>query len=253
MNTDAFICSCNNYTEKEFLQKLIFGYCEQINQFEQTNMLSKNGFLYNFESDELIGPFEAITPFKMKIDPLAFGGKFPFQVRVSHIGNIERKSQAAKFFSEIFISTSISPKGIHLPVSGITNDEYNNLINWLEPHYGINIEKTINNLIPLIANPLLAHQLELLRIKLKVPELTESEADENLKFLRDNIIKKDFPDSLDNLGILRKSFKHYLLVEKISGPDDFDDLCSSPSLKYDERQKKYLPLIFEIIKLIRLH
>ena len=253
MDTDGFICSCNNSTEKECLEKLIFGYSDQIQQFVETNMLSKNGFLYNYESDELIGPFEATTPFKMKIDPLAFNGQFPFQVRVSPIGSIERKSQAVKFFSEIFISASISQNGNHIPVAGITNDQCKKLINWLEPHYGIKIENAINDLIPLIANTLLVHHLEVLRIRLQVPELSEGEADENLKFLRDNVIKKDFPDSPDNLGLLRKSFKHHLLVEKISDQDDFEDLCSSPSLKFDERQKKYLPLIFEIIKMIRLH
>jgi hypothetical protein len=253
MNTDGFICSCNNSIEKEFLQKMIFGYSHQIQQFAETNMLSKKGFLYNNDSDELIGPFVAITPFKMNIDPKAFDGQLPFQVRVSSTGKIERKSRAVKFFGEIFLSTSISQKGIPLPVAGITNDQFNKLISWIEPHYGTNIEKEINNLVPLIANPLLAHQLEVLRIMLQVPELTESEADESLKFLRENVIKKDFPDSPDNLGLLRKSFKHHLLAEKISDQDDFDDLCSSPSYKYDERQNKYLPLIFEIIKMIRLH
>ena len=253
MNTDAFICSCNNLIEKECLQKMLFGYSDQIHQFEEINMISKNAFLYNYDTEELIGPFEAITPFKMNIDSLAFDGRYAFQVRVSPIGNVERKSQAAKFFNEILISTTANQKGINLPEPGITNDQCKKLTDWLRPHYGIKIERAINNLIPLIENPLLTHQLELLRSKLQVPELSEGEADENLIFLRDYVIKKDFPDCPDTLGLLRKSFKHHLLAEKISDQNDFEDLCSSPSLKYDERQNKYLPLIFEIIKMIRLH
>lgn len=253
MNTDAFICSCNDLIEKECLQKMMFGYSDQIHQFIEINMLSKNGFLYNYDSDELIGPFEAITPFKMNIDSLAFDGLYSFQVRVSPIGNVERKSQSAKFFNEILISTTVNQEGINIPEPGITNDQCKKIIDWLRPHYGIKVEKAINNLIPFIENPLLAHQLEVLRTNFLVPELSESEADENLIFLRDHVIKKDLPDCPDTLGILRKSLKHHLLLEKTSDQTDFEDLCSSPSLKYDERQNKYLPLIFEIIKMIRLH
>lgn len=252
MNNDGFICYCDNTTEKECLQLMLFGYKAPVHQIVEASTQFTTGFLYNYRNDELIGHFKAITPFRLNIEPNAFGGRYPFQIRVSPVGTLLRKSRAIHFFKEIKICVGTSQYGNHLPFPVITSVQVEKLIHCLHTLPLSALDKIIDELIQTIPEPELKLPLEALRKKLKLSELTDAEADENLIFLREQVIKKDIPGIPANLGVLRKSFKHHLLAEKITNQSDFDDLCTSPSLKYDPGQNKYLPLIFEIIKMIRL-
>lgn len=85
-NYKGCIFTCTNNSEKECLERLLFA-TNKI--YENKALLTKRGdvlFLYNLNTDILYGPFKAKSDGRKNIDPLAFGGKYPYQVEVE-IGN----------------------------------------------------------------------------------------------------------------------------------------------------------------------
>jgi len=80
MNGYMFLCS--NSTEKECLEKELFGgklkYLPQVKGVKKGDYL----FLYNYTAGKLQGPFEATSELEENIDTEAWGGNFPLQIRV---------------------------------------------------------------------------------------------------------------------------------------------------------------------------
>jgi len=73
---------CNNRTERECLEKKLFGL--QKSMWDRVSQVKKGDilFLLNYVSNRLHGVFEAAGDGMMDIDPSAFDGYFPAQVRV---------------------------------------------------------------------------------------------------------------------------------------------------------------------------
>ncbi|MCX7805227.1 MAG: AAA family ATPase [Planctomycetota bacterium] len=97
----CFFMICTDGTEKECLDKGLFG--DRAFQFDHMKAIERGhvGFLVNVSRDELIGPFEARDRAGMNIDPSVWGGGFPAQVRVKPIGEIKRISEASSKLTNI--------------------------------------------------------------------------------------------------------------------------------------------------------
>ena len=78
----GYVFLCNNRTERECLEKKLFGAPKsewnRVSQVKEGDIL----FLLNYQRNHLHGIFEAASDGKMNIDPHAFDGYFPAQVGV---------------------------------------------------------------------------------------------------------------------------------------------------------------------------
>ena len=97
----CFIMLCTDRTERECLDRLLFG--DRANQFESMQAIQAGhfGFLLNMSRDELLGVFQAGGAAAMNIDRSAWGGKFPAQVSVRPVGELRRTSRAASKLGNI--------------------------------------------------------------------------------------------------------------------------------------------------------
>jgi len=79
---NGYVFLCNNRTERECLEKRLFGAPKsewnRVLQVKKGDIL----FLLNYQNNHLHGVFEAATDGAMDIEPCAFDGYFPAQVRV---------------------------------------------------------------------------------------------------------------------------------------------------------------------------
>jgi len=79
---NGYVFLCNNRTERECLERKLFGSPKsewnRVSQVKEGDIL----FLLNYQSNRLHGVFEAVSDGKMDIEPYAFDGRFPAQVRV---------------------------------------------------------------------------------------------------------------------------------------------------------------------------
>jgi len=79
---NGYLFLCSNRTERECLERKLFGApkseWDRVSQVKEGDIL----FLLNYQSNRLHGVFEAASDGKMNIEPYAFDGYFPAQVRV---------------------------------------------------------------------------------------------------------------------------------------------------------------------------
>lgn len=101
MDVPCFFMLCNDRTEKECLDRMLFG--DRANQFESMRAIQAGhfGFLLNMSTNELLGVFQAKGPAAMNIDRHAWAGKFPAQVRVKQVGGLQRVPEAVGKLSSI--------------------------------------------------------------------------------------------------------------------------------------------------------
>ena len=78
----GYVFLCSNRTERECLERKLFGLPKSV--WNQVSQVKKGDilFLLNYQSNRLHGVFEAITDGTLDIEPSAFDGRFPAQVRV---------------------------------------------------------------------------------------------------------------------------------------------------------------------------
>lgn len=78
----GFIFVCSNKTESECFEKKLLG--TPLNNLARATKVKANdlGFLLNIQSNVLYGTFVAVTDCTKDIDPTAWGGDFPYQVRI---------------------------------------------------------------------------------------------------------------------------------------------------------------------------
>lgn len=100
-NIPCFIMICTNRTEEECLKKGLFGGPEWRLPFLKFIKKGDIGFLYNLTSDELIGIFRAKGPAQLNIDPKAWGGRFPAQIKVTLLGELQRIKNAKEKLKNI--------------------------------------------------------------------------------------------------------------------------------------------------------
>lgn len=99
---------CTNKTEAECFQRALFGdtmkFWDEIKNVKRGDTL----FLYNVQTDVLFGPFTAESDGKLNIEPDAWGGGFPAQVRVGWkaISVVRNVHERFPFLKEVSIKLS---------------------------------------------------------------------------------------------------------------------------------------------------
>jgi DNA modification methylase len=84
--TRGFIFACTNRSEAECFERLLFGtdrvYASIVIRIRKGDLL----FLNNLDTDTLYGLFRAISNGDLSIQPYAWNGKYPYQVKVEILG-----------------------------------------------------------------------------------------------------------------------------------------------------------------------
>ena len=82
----GFIFACTDKTEGECFERLLFGaqktYAPIVIRIRKGDLL----FLNNLDTDILYGVFEAVSDGDLNIQPDAWNGKYPHQVKVELLG-----------------------------------------------------------------------------------------------------------------------------------------------------------------------
>lgn len=99
-NKPCFFMLCTNQTEKECLEKSLFGDREWRLPYLKSIKKGDIGFLLNLSKNQLLGIFIAESEAKLNIDPTAWGGKFLAQVKVKLIGELQRVDDASQKLKE---------------------------------------------------------------------------------------------------------------------------------------------------------
>ncbi len=111
----CFILLCTNDTEKECLERNLFGDVEWRIQYLTEIRAGEIGFMINLSKDELIGIFEARSEGQLNIEPDAWGGRFPAQVRVQPMSKIQRIPNAISVLAKIGIKMKKLRSGAQVP------------------------------------------------------------------------------------------------------------------------------------------
>ena len=113
----CFIMLCNDETEKECLDRNLFGDVGWKLRYLMEIKTGDIGFLLNFSRDELIGIFKAVSEPQLNIEPDAWDGKFPAQVRVELIDEDEQRvPRAQSILKKIGIKMNTLRSGAEVPV-----------------------------------------------------------------------------------------------------------------------------------------
>lgn len=106
---------CDSITEEECLNRNLFG--NKANKLQDLNEIEPGdiGLLLNLDRDELIGVFRSISEPKLHIEPDAWNGKFPAQVRVEPIGDLQRIKDAAFILEKAGVGMRQSWTGLPAP------------------------------------------------------------------------------------------------------------------------------------------
>jgi transitional endoplasmic reticulum ATPase len=103
MSGRFFIMVCTKPTEAECLERNLFGGTPDFREWYRVIRPGDTGFLLNFESGDLMGVFEAISQAQFNIEPDAWKGKFPLQVRVKARGEVQRLGRGQEILRNLNI------------------------------------------------------------------------------------------------------------------------------------------------------
>lgn len=111
----CFFALCTDATEEECIRKGLFGDREwrlpHLKPIKKGNI----GFLLNVSTDELLGIFVAESEARLNIDPNAWGGGFPAQVKVQLVGDLQRVAQASKKLEKIISLRAMPNRPYRIP------------------------------------------------------------------------------------------------------------------------------------------
>jgi DNA modification methylase len=97
------ILGCTNNTQEDCLKRLVFGtnkvYAPGIMKVKRGFYL----FLINLDSDKTYGVFRAISNAGLNLDPEAWGGRYPYQVRIEPVHDIVCLNDAHKLLKRLGI------------------------------------------------------------------------------------------------------------------------------------------------------
>lgn len=117
------IFACTSKTERECLERLLFAagrlYGERVLAVKKGDPL----FLFNLDTDTIHGGFSAESDGKKGIEPAAWGGKYPYQVRVARNGVVLSAKRAKKILAKMGVSwrDGLEPKAASALFSYIKN------------------------------------------------------------------------------------------------------------------------------------
>lgn len=121
----GYIFACTGKTERECFDRMLFAagrlYGERVLEIKKGDPL----FLLNLDIDSIYGPFEAKSDGKKDIDPEAWGGRYPYQVRVSKNGSFQSAKKARKMLAKMEISwrDTLTPEAASALSSYIKNPD----------------------------------------------------------------------------------------------------------------------------------
>jgi len=104
------VFACTENSEEECFNRLLFG-ANKV--YGPSAMKVKKGdflFLLNLSNDVVYGIFKATSDAKMNIEPKAWGGRYPYQVRVEPIGMIIPLKNAKKLLKKLNIKRTTRMK-----------------------------------------------------------------------------------------------------------------------------------------------
>ncbi|MGQ9465196.1 MAG: DNA methyltransferase [bacterium] len=143
--TKAHIFACTRKSEKECLEKMLFAtskiYEEKVYQVKKGDHL----FLLNLDTDVLYGVFIAETDGSENLDSNAFGGRYPFQVKVRIKGELKKINKSKVILSRMGINW-------HEPLNG-NQTEW--LLNYFADSVNFNWEKVTTEKQELNEKPVL--------------------------------------------------------------------------------------------------
>ena len=101
--TRGFIFACTKKSEAESLNHLLFAteklYGPIVIRIRKGDLI----FLNNLDTDVLHGPFRAVSDGGFNLDPSAFGGKYPYQVKVQPVSKVFTLDNAKKILNRLEI------------------------------------------------------------------------------------------------------------------------------------------------------
>lgn len=99
----GFFFVCSNGTQEECFKRMLFG--STLEYKEKVLKISKGdvGFLYNLDTDVLYGMFESTSDGDLNIEPSAWKGNFPFQIRVNWMEKHEPLREAKSLLRKLHI------------------------------------------------------------------------------------------------------------------------------------------------------
>jgi len=123
----CFIMLANTLTEQECIDRNLFG--DKAKRLDCLDEIKPGdiGFLLNIDRDELIGVFRACSEAQLHIDPKAWKGKFPAQVRVELIGGLKRVKDAAYILGKAGVGLRQLASGLPGPDEPVQEKEIGNL------------------------------------------------------------------------------------------------------------------------------
>jgi hypothetical protein len=98
-----FIMICRDDTEGECTKRNLFGTSPSGGQMLRALQIGDTGFLLNIQSGTLHGVFEAESELQMNIEPDAWQGRFPVQVRVKPRGQVDKLTRGHEILSKLGI------------------------------------------------------------------------------------------------------------------------------------------------------
>ena len=111
----GFIMLCDASTEQECISRNLFGdkskKLQDLNEIEPGDI----GLLFNFDKDELLGIFRACSKARYDIEPKAWNGKFPAQISVELIGELQRIKDATYMLKKAGASMGLLSTGVQAP------------------------------------------------------------------------------------------------------------------------------------------
>lgn len=115
--TRGFIFACTRKSESESLDGLLFAteklYGPIVIRIRAGDLL----FLNNLDTNVLYGVFRAVSDGGLRISPDAFGGRYPYQVRVKPVGEILPLNNAKKILNKLEVKRNtplFGEKLVHL-------------------------------------------------------------------------------------------------------------------------------------------
>jgi len=97
----AYVCLCKNSSESECLTRMLLASCtKDLARMERCIDEHTQLVLLNFQSQQIMGPFQAVSNPQLFLCPDAFGGKWPAQVQVKPmLGYFIRKAECFPHYS----------------------------------------------------------------------------------------------------------------------------------------------------------
>jgi len=114
---------CTNRTEKECIGRNLFGDRKLRLDYLSEVEIGDIGFLLNVANNILIGVFEARSGVQLGIEPDAWEGEFPAQIRVKPKGKLIRVSEATSVLATAGVKLIDLKFGMLAPVFPVQRED----------------------------------------------------------------------------------------------------------------------------------